>query len=68
MAVSVKFIDNSINVKAALSDVTTAWLYTWSSEIASQARRNCQMDGDNSLMGYPKSLLGFLTPYMKARF
>lgn len=26
------------------------------------------MDGDNSLMGYPKSLLGFLTPYMKARF
>ena len=26
------------------------------------------MDGDNSLMGYPKSLLGFLMPYMKARF
>ena len=26
------------------------------------------MDGDNSSMGYPKSLLGFLTPYMKARF
>lgn len=26
------------------------------------------MDGDNSLMGYPKSLLGFLVPYMKARF
>lgn len=26
------------------------------------------MDGDNSLMGYPKSLLGFLRPYMKARF
>lgn len=26
------------------------------------------MDGDNSVMGYPKSLLGFLTPYMKARF
>ena len=26
------------------------------------------MDGDNSLMGYPKSLLGFLKPYMKARF
>ena len=26
------------------------------------------MSGDNSLMGYPKAVLGFLTPYMKARF
>ena len=26
------------------------------------------MDGDNAIMGYPKSLLGFLKPYMKARF
>lgn len=26
------------------------------------------MDGSNSFMGYPKSLMGFLTPYMKARF
>ena len=26
------------------------------------------MDGDNSLMGYPKALMGFLKPYMKARF
>ena len=26
------------------------------------------MDGDNSSMGYPKSLLGFLKPYKKARF
>lgn len=26
------------------------------------------MDGDNSVNGYPKSLLGFLKPYMKARF
>lgn len=26
------------------------------------------MDGDNSTMGYPKSLLGFLQPYKKARF
>lgn len=26
------------------------------------------MDGDNSAMGYPKSLMGFLKPYMKARF
>jgi hypothetical protein len=26
------------------------------------------MSGDNSLMGYPVALLGFLKPYMKARF
>lgn len=26
------------------------------------------MDGDNSIMGYPKSLMGFLKPYMRARF
>lgn len=26
------------------------------------------LDSANSLMGYPKSLLGFLKPYMKARF
>ena len=26
------------------------------------------MDGDNSIMGYPKALLGFLKPYIKARF
>ncbi|MBQ5929955.1 MAG: hypothetical protein IIX02_04095 [Clostridia bacterium] len=26
------------------------------------------MDGDNSIMGYPKSLLGFLKPYKCARF
>jgi hypothetical protein len=25
------------------------------------------MDDDNAVMGYPKSLLGFLKPYMKAR-
>lgn len=26
------------------------------------------MDGDNSMMGYPRSLLGFLRPYKRARF
>ena len=26
------------------------------------------MDGDNSTMGFPKSLISFLTPYKKARF
>ena len=27
-----------------------------------------ELTGDNSLMGYPKPLLGFLKPYKKARF
>lgn len=26
------------------------------------------MDGDNSTIGFPKSLVGYLKPYMKARF
>lgn len=26
------------------------------------------MDGDNSIMGFPKSMLGFLKPYKRARF
>lgn len=26
------------------------------------------MDGENALMGYPKSLIGFLKPYIRARF
>jgi len=26
------------------------------------------MDGDNSMLGYPKSLTGFMKPYIKARF
>ena len=26
------------------------------------------MDSDNAVMGYPRSLLGFLKPYMRARF
>ena len=26
------------------------------------------MDRDNSIMGYPKSLMGFLKPYKRARF
>lgn len=26
------------------------------------------MDGDNSIMGYPKPLMGFLKPYKRARF
>ncbi len=46
MSGGVKLVDNSIQVKAALNDTTIAWLYTWSNEIASQAKRNCQMDGN----------------------
>ena len=26
------------------------------------------MSGDNSIMGYPRALMGFLKPYMRARF
>lgn len=37
----VKFVDNSINVKAALNATTIAWLHEEAAEIASQAQRNC---------------------------
>lgn len=40
----VKFQDFSIDVKAAIDEETIAWLYTWGSETASQAARNCTMD------------------------
>lgn len=46
MANNVVLTDNSIAVKAALNAEAVAWLYTWSNEIASQAKRNCQMDGE----------------------
>ena len=26
------------------------------------------MNGDNSIVGYPKAVIGFLKPFMKARF
>lgn len=42
----VDFRDFRLEVKAELDDTTIAWLHTWSHEIASQAKRNCQMDGD----------------------
>lgn len=40
----VKFQDFSFDVKAAIDEETIAWLYTWGSETASQAARNCSMD------------------------
>lgn len=39
---SVKFVDNSISVKAALDETSIAWLYEWAAETASQAQRNCR--------------------------
>lgn len=43
----VKFQDFSIQVKAAINDTTIGWLHTWSNEIASHAKDNCQMTDDN---------------------
>lgn len=46
MALEVKLTDNSAAAKEALNQVAIAWLNTWAPEIASQANRNCKMDGD----------------------
>ena len=43
---NVKFQDFSIDVKAAIDEETIAWLYTWGSETASQAQRNCSLEGE----------------------
>lgn len=44
---NVEFHDYSMEVKAAINDVTIAWLYTWANEIASQAARNCSMTSED---------------------
>lgn len=49
MANNVVLTDNSIVVKAALNAEAVAWLYTWSNEIASHAKRNCQMEGNEGV-------------------
>lgn len=56
---SVEFQDFSFQVKAKLNDITRAWLHTWSSEIASQAKINCKMSGDegNQLRASYKNLV-----------
>jgi len=41
-----QFQDFSLEVKAGVSDASTAWLHAWANEIASQAKRNCAMDGE----------------------
>lgn len=46
---SVKFQDFSFSVKAELDDAAKAWLHTWGNEIASQARDNVQLDGDEGV-------------------
>lgn len=46
---AVEFKDYSIEVKAALNDITKGWLHTWANEIASKARDNTQMDGEQGV-------------------
>lgn len=55
---SVEFEDYSVQVKAAINETTIGWLYTWANEIASQAKRNCKMDGE----GEAKQLKGSYKP------
>ena len=45
---AVKFIDNSIEVKAVLNDVTIAKLYEAANAVASHAKRNCTMRSEDS--------------------
>lgn len=43
---NIVLLDFSSQVKETMNDEAVAWLYTWSNEIASHAKRNCQMDGN----------------------
>lgn len=43
---SVRLEDYSMNVKAALNDVTRQWLHEASFEVQAHAQRNCQMDDE----------------------
>lgn len=47
---AVKFIDHSIEVKAALNDVTIAKLYEAANAVASHAKRNCTTRSEDSGM------------------
>lgn len=49
MATEVKLFDYSGKVKAGLEEAAIAWLHTWGNEMASQAQRTCQMDGDTGV-------------------
>lgn len=46
---AVEFQDFSFEVKAELNDITRSWLRTWANEIASHAKDNTQMDGDQGV-------------------
>lgn len=46
MTSRVEFQDFSINVQAALDEISLAWLRDTSNEVASQAKRNCVMEDD----------------------
>lgn len=46
MAGNVEFQDFSIEVKAALDEVTKAWLLETANEVTAQAQRNCKLDDD----------------------
>ena len=48
---AVQFTDNSKTVKDAINAEITAWLHEQSSEIASQAKRNCSGDYGDRLRG-----------------
>lgn len=44
----VEFQDFSMEVKAALNDITIGWLYEVCGEVVAQAKRNCQMDDEGA--------------------
>lgn len=46
---AVEFQDYSIQVKAELNNITKGWLRDWANEIASHAKDNTQMDGDQGV-------------------
>lgn len=46
MASNVEFQDFSVNVKAALNDISRAWLMETANEVTAQAQRTCQMEDD----------------------
>ena len=46
-----QFVDNSPAIKNAINAEITGWLHEWSSEIASQAKRNSSNDYGNELRG-----------------
>lgn len=45
-------IDYRAEVKAELNDITIEWLYETASEVASHAKRNCQMAKEGDSVGY----------------